>query len=325
MVSVIIVMRNAENYIINCINSLVKQFDKSEPWELLIIDGLSTDNSREIATAYLQNSDINYRILDNHRKSLAAGWNIGIKESTGEYLLRPDAHAELLDNYISNGISKLKANNMIAAVGGTLISRSQSKIGKLIAVVLSNPIGVGNSLFRIGVSHDAYTNSVVYAIYRKKVLEEVGGLNEELYRNQDIDLHKRIIDKGYKLLTANNMKAIYYNRSTIKNYLIQGFTNGVWITRGKTRHFKHIIPMLFVLSMILICIFSIEFFPILLLIHFFTSFISYIYISHIYNPITLFHLWVLTLLLHTFYGVGSLWGIYKKTQNILICKLNLYD
>lgn len=312
MVSVIIVTRNSEENINNCIQSIINQFTHSLSWELLIIDGGSIDKTKEKAIEYLKSTDIKYRILDNPQKNLATGWNLGIKEAKGKYIVRPDAHSELLADYITNGIKKLEIDDKLAAVGGTLTTKSKTFLGKLIAFVLSNPIGVGYSLFRIGVTFDTYTNTVVYAIYRKSIFEEIGGLNESLERNQDIDLHKRIIGAGYKLLTAKNMKAVYYSRTNIKKFLNQGFQNGHWVTRGNTRHFNHLIPMLFVVFMILISFVNLKFFFTLVFFHFLISILFFVCYSNVYNPAKLFILWILTFSLHTFYGFGSLWGIYKR-------------
>jgi glycosyltransferase involved in cell wall biosynthesis len=312
MVSAIIVARNSEEYIVNCIQSIINQFKEGESWELLLIDGASTDTTKQKSSKFLKATTVKYRIIDNPQKTLATGWNLGVKEALGEYVVRPDAHAELLDGYISKGIEKLKKNDLLAGVGGTLITKSQSFLGRLIAIVLSNPIGVGHSLFRIGVTQDTFTNTVVYAVYRKRIFEELGGLNEDLERNQDIDFHKRILNSGYKLLTANNMKAVYYSRTSIKKFLIQGFQNGYWIMFGESRHLNHLIPMFFVIFMIAVFLLCFKFFITFIFIHFLASILSFSFISNIYNPIKLFILWGLTFTLHIVYGFGSLVGFYKK-------------
>ena len=56
MVSVIIVVRNAEKNIIACIDSIFCQFKEGELWELIIVDGLSTDKTKEIIIDYLNQS-----------------------------------------------------------------------------------------------------------------------------------------------------------------------------------------------------------------------------------------------------------------------------
>ena len=53
MVSVIIVVRNAEKNIIACIDSVLNQFKEGEQWELIIVDGLSVDKTRKIVIDYL--------------------------------------------------------------------------------------------------------------------------------------------------------------------------------------------------------------------------------------------------------------------------------
>ena len=47
---------------------------------------------------------------------------------------------------------------------GVLITKSETYTGNMIAKVLSNPIGVGASLFRVGVKEDTYSDTAVYAV-----------------------------------------------------------------------------------------------------------------------------------------------------------------
>ena len=218
MVSVIIVVRNAEKNIIACIDSVLNQFKEGEQWELIIVDGLSVDKTRKIVIDYLKQKNILYRIENNPQKTIASGWNKAIRLAQGEYIVRPDAHAELLEGYIKVGVEYLRKNDAIAAVGGTLITKANSVIGRMIAIVLSNPMGVGRSLFRIGVTKDTYTSTAVYAVYRKSIFNIVGGFNEKLNRNQDIELHQRIVKAGYKFLTSARMKAIYHSRTTFYKF-----------------------------------------------------------------------------------------------------------
>jgi len=87
LVSMLIVVRNAESFIVKSIKSLVNQdFDKKN-YEIIIVDGLSTDDTLIVAEKYLNENSINYKILENEQKTLASGWNslsIGyISKSTG--------------------------------------------------------------------------------------------------------------------------------------------------------------------------------------------------------------------------------------------------
>ncbi|MBD9144291.1 MAG: glycosyltransferase family 2 protein [Bacteroides clarus] len=311
MVSVIIVVRNAEKNIIACIDSVLNQFKEGEQWELIIVDGLSVDKTRKIVIDYLKQKNILYRIENNPQKTLASGWNKAIRLAQGEYIVRPDAHAELLEGYIKVGVEYLRKNDAIAAVGGTLITKANSVIGRMIAIVLSNPMGVGRSLFRIGVTKDTYTSTAVYAVYRKSIFNIVGGFNEKLNRNQDIELHQRIVKAGYKFLTSARMKAIYHSRTTFYKFLQQGFWNGYWIIKSNSFHINHLIPLIFVLSLIMSYLIAPFLFYAILLFHLVLGFIAFIWKSKVYSPLELIILESLAISLHLMYGVGSLYGLIR--------------
>ena len=301
MVSVIIVVRNAEKNIIACIDSVLNQFKEGEQWELIIVDGLSVDKTRKIVIDYLKQKNILYRIENNPQKTLASGWNKAIRL----------AHAELLEGYIKVGVEYLRKNDAIAAVGGTLITKANSVIGRMIAIVLSNPMGVGRSLFRIGVTKDTYTSTAVYAVYRKSIFNIVGGFNEKLNRNQDIELHQRIVKAGYKFLTSARMKAIYHSRTTFYKFLQQGFWNGYWIIKSNSFHINHLIPLIFVLSLIMSYLIAPFLFYAILLFHLVLGFIAFIWKSKVYSPLELIILESLAISLHLMYGVGSLYGLIR--------------
>lgn len=311
MVSVIIVVRNAEKNIIACIDSIFCQFKEGELWELIIVDGLSTDKTKEIIIDYLNQRNIEYRIENNPQKTLASGWNKAIQLAKGEYIVRPDAHAELLEGYIRTGVEYLRENDEIAAVGGTLITKANSFVGRMIALVLSNPMGVGRSLFRIGVTKDTYTNTAVYAVYRKSIFNIVGGFNERLNRNQNIELHQRIVKAGYKFLTSACMKAIYHSRATFYKFLQQGFGNGYWVIKSNSFHINHLIPLIFILSLIISSVIAPFLFYAMLFSHIVLGIIAFMWKSKVYNPLELIVLEGLTISLHLMYGVGSLYGLLR--------------
>lgn len=106
-ISVLIVTRNAEKHILSCLKSIINQFPDNNGWELIIVDGMSKDKTRKIVEDYLKDKGVEYRVVDNPRFTLATGWNLGVSVAKGDYVVRPDAHAELLDNYILNGVAHL--------------------------------------------------------------------------------------------------------------------------------------------------------------------------------------------------------------------------
>ncbi len=52
VVSVVVAMRNEENYIAPCLQSVIDQDYPGEQVEILIMDGMSTDSSRDIVSEF---------------------------------------------------------------------------------------------------------------------------------------------------------------------------------------------------------------------------------------------------------------------------------
>jgi|GEM_PF-4704324 len=83
--SKILAFRNDEKSFLMTLESFDGQSMLREKWEIILIDGLSCDNSRAIAQIYV-NRDDNGRLLVNTYRIATCGWNIGIEDFSGRYI-----------------------------------------------------------------------------------------------------------------------------------------------------------------------------------------------------------------------------------------------
>ena len=254
-VSAIIVTRNEESYIKEAMVSLIQQSYPQDKYEIVIVDGMSTDKTRSIVLELQQEyqEKLPIRLLDNEKHILASGWNIGIKAASGEYVVRIDAHAKAAPDFIEKSVETMLSHDAVC-VGGKLESAQLSGGNELVAKVLSSPFGVGNSSFRVA-EEGCYADTAVYGLYKKDVFNEMGFFDETMVRNQDIELHSRIRKAVYKFYFNPDIHCTYFTRNTVKKMLKQGYGNGKWnmvlLKRGTgALSLRHLIPFVFVLSVI---------------------------------------------------------------------------
>lgn len=88
LISVVTPMYNAENFILETINSVLSQ--TYENWEMIIVDNCSSDNSIEIVKS-IQDDRIRLIELDYNSGGPARPRNVGIENSNGEYIAFVDA------------------------------------------------------------------------------------------------------------------------------------------------------------------------------------------------------------------------------------------
>lgn len=317
MVSIVIVVRNEENYIIECIQSIERQFDDTKiRWELILVDGVSNDNTVDFAENYLKNKKFEWSIYSNSKSTLATGWNIGIKNAKGKYILRPDAHATINKGYIENGLKLLEKNPEITAVGGVLYTQSKGFWGSIIKLALSSKLGVGNSSFRTN-SASGFYDTAVYALYRKEVFQKVGYLNEDLIRHQDVELHKRIKSIGGKFYLSTSMQANYYCRSSLPSLYKQMHDNGLYLPQViSSLSLRHFVPFTFCTSLfifLLLSLFNVLFFYIFSLLFFIYTFALIINSLYYFkdNNLKSFYLLLVIPIIHFAYAFGTLRGLIK--------------
>ena len=105
LATVVIPMRNEEQFIVPCVESLLAN-DVPGPIEFLVYDGESTDRSAELIRELMQR-DPRISLVPNSRRIQAAAFNDAIRRARGRYFLRADAHSLYPANYIAECIRLL--------------------------------------------------------------------------------------------------------------------------------------------------------------------------------------------------------------------------
>src|SRR2546422_11468375 len=214
-VSVIVPCRNEERYIARCLDSIMATDYPSDRLEVLVVDGQSEDGTRAILHEYVARYP-SIRVLDNPGRIQPIALNVGIRAATGEILMRMDAHALYPKNYITDLVTALETSGA-DNVGGVLITAParETPIGRAIAIALSQPFGVGNAYFRIGVRQPRWVDTVAFFCCRRETFERVGLFDEQLARDEDSEFNARLIKRGGRILLSPNVVSHYYARDSL--------------------------------------------------------------------------------------------------------------
>jgi len=325
-VSLIIPCRNEELFISKCLDSIISQDYPKEKMEILVVNGMSEDRTREIVEEYSKKySDL--KILENPKKITPAAMNIGIKAAGGAIIIKMDAHSTYEKDYVSKCVKYLQEWEKRGAYGvGGIIKTLPSEntlFAKAIAVCLSHPFGAGFSYFRIGTKKPRWVDTVAFGCYRKEIFDKIGPYNEKAERIEDIEFNSRIRKAGGRILLVPEIVAFYYPKSNLSDFFKHNFSDGFWITyplkfRIRIFSLRHLIPVFFVSSLLITGLLG-GFFPIV--------FRLFLFIISLYFLINvcfsaevgaskkdfryLFLMPIVFAIRHIGYGLGSIFGLLK--------------
>ncbi len=259
-VSTIIPIRNESVYIKKCLDSVYSQVNlDGYELEVIIVDGLSTDNTRGIVKEY-QKHHSNLILLANPGCIVPMGMNRAYEIANGGIIIRVDGHCEIAPDYVSNCIHHLSETNAVG-VGGPMLTIGETPLSETIAIAMSSVFGVGNSYFRTMQGKTMFVDSVPFPAYTREIIAKVGFYDEEMVRNQDDEYNYRIREAGGKLLLAADVQSKYYSRGSIKKLWKQYFQYGCWKVRVLQKHprqmsLRQFVPPAFVVSLIVSLVFA---------------------------------------------------------------------
>jgi len=210
-VTVVMPVLNEGKSVEGAIASVLRQ--SVQELELLVVDGNSTDDTAE-KVRRIGARDSRVILLGNPLRTIPAALNIALANARGEFLARVDGHASVNDTYLQLALTRLDEDPTIAAVGGRRIGVAATSGGVAVATALSSKFGVGDSI-----NHYAdvaqQTDHASFGVFRVSVLREVGGWDEQLLVNEDVDLDHRILQRGHHIWFDPQMSIFWHVRESV--------------------------------------------------------------------------------------------------------------
>lgn len=255
-ITIIMPIRNEADHIARSLGAVLSQEYPLEKMEVLVIDGMSDDGTREIVQDIIAhtNRDGNdapkVQLLDNQLRIVPSALNIGLDHACGDVIIRVDGHCEIAPNYVSQCIKILEETGA-ECVGGSIRTIGTTPVGQVISMATSSIFGVGGAAFRLPNPHGKYVDTLAFGAYRRQVFEEIGGFDQELVRNQDDEFNFRLIQAGGKIWLDPSINSTYYSRASLRSLWRQYFEYGLYKVLVMTKRrgvasWRHLVPGLFV-------------------------------------------------------------------------------
>jgi glycosyltransferase involved in cell wall biosynthesis len=262
-VSVIVPCFNEEVTIVQLLTAIHAQDYGIENIEVIIADGFSTDSTRAKIREFQETTPrLRIALIDNPSRKIPSGLNAAIAASQGDFIVRLDAHSAPHPDYISQAMDNLIEGKGWNVGGVWLIQPgAEGWIAESIAEAAGHPLGVGDASYRY-VRTEGAVDTVPFGAFRRQLIKEIGGFNDELEANEDYEFNARIRKAGGKIWLDPKIKSNYFARPTLKELARQYARYGYWKWQMLRNHpgtmrLRQAIPPVFVASLILLGLSSI--------------------------------------------------------------------
>lgn len=191
LISIVIPAYNAENFITETINSVIKQSYLN--WELVIVNDGSKDKTLEIVKKIAE-TNARITIIDQPNSGVSHSRNNGLEVSKGEFICFLDADDLLNPNNLEVKANALEQNKWDAVysscelIDKNSISQNRYLFGQI-------PTSIDDILELRG----NYITAPSGFLYRKSIFKSIGGYDPNLSNNADQELLIKILANKFKV------------------------------------------------------------------------------------------------------------------------------
>jgi hypothetical protein len=223
-VSVIMPVLNEAQHLAASVTQILAQQYLGEV-ELILALGPSKDDTDRIARE-LAATDPRVKLVRNPTGKTPCGLNIAVQAASHGVVARVDGHGILLPGYLERAVSLLESTGA-ANVGGLMMAVGVTGFEQAVARAYSSKVGLGGGSFHVG-GDEGPVDSVYLGVFRREVLELLGGFDEHYHRAQDWELNHRIRQAGGVVWFSPDLAVTYRPRSSWTELVRQFFHTGRW-------------------------------------------------------------------------------------------------
>jgi len=232
VVSVVIPMLNEVGSIEECLDGFAGQTYGTDHLELLIVDGGSTDGSREFVEKRAVTEPW-IRVIENPARRASAAFNRGVEAALGEVVCLFSSHGVPSATYVAASVRALQETGA-AGVGGQYHHHGTDPVSSAIGRAMVSPFGMA-SPHRFAQSRSE-VDTISHPAYVRAALLETGPFDESLLRNSDYELNWRMRKAGHRLVFDPSIESVYRPRPSLDALGRQFWHYGRWKARVARRH-----------------------------------------------------------------------------------------
>ncbi len=214
--SIVIPAYNAENYISQSLDSLIKQSFRN--WEAIIVNDGSSDHTEEIALNYCK-TDNRIKLINQPNKGVSIARNRAITAATGDILAFLDADDLWPPDKLEVSINEMKKFDVDLIFTSSKHFTNDKNTVKLNLKVIEETLGG-----KEGYNYLLFENPLVMSsvVVKKKAVEKVSCFDENLQVCEDYHLWLKLAKYGYRLRGSNKTFTYYrrHEKQATKNILL---------------------------------------------------------------------------------------------------------
>jgi succinoglycan biosynthesis protein ExoA len=255
IISVVLPVRNEGRFIGSVLQELAEQDFPRGDYEVIIVDGESTDDTVAIASKYRDRFD-HFQIVENPMRLSSAARNIGYRTSTGQFILYVDGHCRIPSKRLLADMVAIFDQNDVDALCRPQPQTAGPQTYFQHAVSLARASALGHALDSTIYNDQERTVPAASsgAMYRRDVFGKIGEFDEHFDACEDVEFNTRIDKAGLKAMISPKLTVEYAARTSLRGLFRQLYRYGcgrwqLFRKHPSTLGIGTIIPVLFVLGL----------------------------------------------------------------------------
>jgi succinoglycan biosynthesis protein ExoA len=233
-------IRNEEAHINATLEALASQDFPRQRYELIVVDGQSTDGTRAVVEDFIRrHPEVNVRLMDNPGMWSSRARNIGIRAAGGRLIAVIDGHVHVPNNQLFASMERLQGEHhalCLARPAPLLVPSQTDAMSYWIAVARGCWLAHSRNSYIYRDCEGFVDPTSSGFAYHRDVFDRVGCFDESFDAAEDCEFHHRLKQAGIQAYTSPDLTIYSFPRETLSSLFRQMVRYGTGRARLARKH-----------------------------------------------------------------------------------------